>query len=272
MADDRNEFIENGWRQFCIVRPGDHPVLCKFAHVPVNAQDFLLIVTQTCDLVNNIEKEPYFEVACMRPLDRAPSSEYMHGKNSRRLEMTVPIHGADQNYFILPHERFFVPHEVLKNIRPYATISDEKTHDLLIKWITSRYNRAAFPDAFDRRWKKRKKQIEAIIKQLVLVQDIYICLEPFFEIKKGEYEVVILLLMDAEHYDTATNYKQHNELRRKLEDQLIACDGIEAKVTLESNARITVVELQQYKRWDYSHLSYADPDEHEFPGMPAGGN
>ena len=196
----------------------------------------------------------------------------MHGKNSRRLEMIIPIHEVDQNYSIIPHERFFVPHEVLlKNIRPYAAISDETTTNLLIKWITSRYSRAAFPEEFDRRWKKKKhirKQIEAIIKQFVRVQDIYIRLDPFCEIEEGEYKVAILLLMDASHYDTAADYKQHHELRKKLEDQLSACDGIDAEVTLVSNANITIREIQQYKRWDYSYLSYADPDEHEFPGMP----
>lgn len=76
MADDRNDFISNGWRQFCIVRPNDHESLCKLAHVLLNENDLLLVITQTCDLVNTVEKEPFFEVVCLHPLKQEPSNEF----------------------------------------------------------------------------------------------------------------------------------------------------------------------------------------------------
>ena len=269
MADQRNEFIANGWRQFSIIRPSGHRYICQYAkHITINANnDLLLIITQTCDLVSDVDKEPFFEVVLLRPLDRPPGNEFQHGKNARRLELTLEIEGNSQHYFIMPHERFFVRHERIKNIRPYEAIQDKTTTDLLIKWLTNRYSRTAFPDAFDRRWKTRKKQIEGIIKQLLLVQDIYIKLVQFGELIEGEeYEVEILLLMDAKYFDSPETYEKYDRLRKRLEDQFIQCDGINVEsIDLASNAQKTIGEIQGYARWDYSYLSYRDPVNNEFP-------
>lgn len=265
--DERNEFIENGWRQFCIVRPEDHALLCKYAHFDIGSDDLLLIVTQTCDLVNDVEKEPFFEVARLHPLAREPSNDYMHGKNNRRLDLLLNVEGTDRYYSILAYERFFARHELLKEIRPYSVVQEDLKVNLLVKWITSRYNRAAFPDAFDRRWKSRRKQIETILKQLLFVQDLYIRLDPFTEIVEDrEYTVSVLLLMDAVNYDDPVTYTRYDQLRKKLETQFGGCPGIHVEaIEMRSNAEISVKELQTFARWDYSYLSYRDPLNHVGP-------
>lgn len=269
MAGERNTFIENGWRQFCILCPNAHGSLLEHAHIAVEDKDLLLVVTQTCDLVNDISTEPFFEVACLHPLDRAPTNEYLHGRNSRRLELTLEIQGAKQHYYMQAHERFFVRHSILKEkeIVPYDSIQDENTKNLLIKWLIGRYSRPAFPDTFDQRWKRREKQIKKIIKQLELVQDIYIRLDPFNELAEDQaYEITVLLLMDNENFDNPTIYKKYDNLRKKLEDEFVQCSGIKVEsVDLESNVVVTIKTLQEYARWDYSYLSYREPVRHDFP-------
>lgn len=270
MADDRKALIESGWQQFCILCPSDYDSLCELAHIDINPDDLLLVVTQTCDLVSDVKKEPYFEVICLRPLDRPPSGDHLHGKNSRRLELTLDIPGIPQNYwFIQAYERFFVRHEILKDISPIFKIDDDITRNLLIDWITKRYNRTAFPEAFEQRWKERKKQIEGIIRQFELVQDIYIRMEPFGEIDAvEEYKVEIILLMDADDFDNPETHKEYSVLCRQLEDHFNSCAGIDIEViNLRSNADISIKEIQSYKRWDFDYFSYRDPESHAFPNI-----
>lgn len=269
MVGERSRFIANGWRQFCLIRPGDHADLDEHAHISIGPTDWLLVITQTCDLVNDVEKEPFFEVMVVRPIDSSPAPEFQHGKNSRRLEVALDIEGVVRNCGVSIHERFFVRHEILADLHPVETIRNETTKALLTKWLTSRYNRAAFPDAFDRRWKARKKQIEALMKQLYLVKDVYIRLDPFGELgDDSEYGVEICLLMDAKNYDEASVYDQYDALRKQLEDQLARCKGLDVRaVDLVSTAGFTIQELQQYVRWDYSQMSFREPASHVFPAQ-----
>lgn len=268
MTDERNTFIENGWQQFCIIQPNSHTSLLEYAHTNIEDNDLLLVVTQTCDLVNEVDKEPFFEVLPLHPLNQNPSPEYQYAKNSRRIELVLNINDHEQNFYALPFQRFFVRHKILKDISPFATIQDEEPKTHLIKWITNRYNRAAFPDTFDQRWKVRKKQIEKTIKKLQLINDIYIKLSPFTELASDDdkYDLDIILLMDAHSYDDPTIYQNYNQVRQTLENQFSQCAGININsVDLESNASITVKELQEYARWDYSYLSFRDPENHAQP-------
>lgn len=267
MADERDIFKSNGWRQFCILRSCDHESLCEHAHFTPDEQNLLLIISQTCDLVNSTDKEPFIEVACLRPLDRAPSLENSHGKNSRCFELTLTINGSSNHYYLLAHERFFVRHGLLLALKPFAIVNADDVKDELIKWIIARYSRTAFPDSFDLRWKARKKQIEKVIKKLKLVQDIYVRILPFEELDDtADYNLDILLLMDPAHYENPAIYDEYSGFREELEDQFAQCAGITVdSVDLESSAGITVHQLQEYNRWDYSYLSYRSPEEHATP-------
>ena len=198
MEDDRDVFKANGWEQFSILRPTDHKSTREHSHIPVNDGDLLLVVTQTCDLINNVHKEPFFEAICLHLLNKSLSVEHEHARNSRRFELRVDIEGRNNNYYLLAHEKFSIRHEILKEIKPVDNITNGDTKLELIKWLTSRYGRAAFPDSFNNRLKKGLKQVEKIIKELKLVQDIYIKLNPLNEIDDAQdYDLEILLLMDA---------------------------------------------------------------------------
>jgi len=265
VSDERDIFKANGWEQFCVLQPDDHISLLNNAHIKVSENDLLLVITQTCDLINN--KEPFFGVACLRPLDKNISVENEHARNSRRLEFNIILNDEAKDYCIKAHEKFFVDHAILKNIKPFDKIKCKNTKTELVKWLTSRYSRTAFPDTFDQIWNKRKKQIEKVIKKLELVQDIYLKLSPFDEIEKTEeYDLEILLLMDADNFDNKKIHQEYDELRKKLEEQFNKCNGINVElVELESNARISIKVIQEYNRWDYSYLSYRDPEQHDYP-------
>lgn len=267
MANERDAFIENGWKQFCVLRPNDHESLCAHAHIDVDEQNYLLVISQTCDLVNDVEKEPFFEVACLRQLGNEPSPANAHGKNSRRFELSLTINGASDNYFLLAHERFLIKHELLSGLKPFDVIEDSLIKDELIGWITARYSRTAFPDSFVDRLRPQISKIEKSIRKLKLIEGIYVQISSFEELKEDEsYNISIILLMEADDFDDEQKYEQYEILRKEFEEKIGKCEGLELEsVDLVSNAGITVKELQEFAFWDYSYLSYRDPAEHALP-------
>ncbi len=76
----------------------------------------------------------------------------------------------------------------------------------------------------------------------------------------------MILLIDADSYDDPTIYQDYNQIRQTLENQFNQCTGINIdSIDLRSNADISVKELQEYARWDYSYLSFRDPEHHVQP-------
>lgn len=81
-----------------------------------------------------------------------------------------------------------------------------------------------------------------------------------------EYDVDITLLMGHRNYDDPDVYAEYETLRRKLEDQFSGCKGINIQaIELRSDADISLLELEELSRWDYSYLSYREPDQHVEP-------
>ncbi|MCW9038390.1 hypothetical protein, partial [Altibacter sp.] len=194
--------------------------------------------------------------------------EYMGGKNSREIHFQTVLGGETSTFRGLPYERFFIDRQVLNSHSPVDYLTDA-TREMISAWLIKRFSRAAFPDSYDQRWKSRLKQIERTIKRLKFIEDIYIKITPFEEVSDEiEYQVEIYLLMDADDYDNPTIYEEYCTHKQSLEDQFNQCDGIDIQtIDLVSNADITLREIQELKRWDYSYLSYREPDEHVKPAI-----
>lgn len=104
--DERKRLIELGWQQGIILKP-ENDRLKENAHYEINENDLLLIVSQTCDLVQgSFDNEPYFETLCLHPLKNEPDGGYLDGKNSRRLEFSIDPDGTGLcHWYALPYER-----------------------------------------------------------------------------------------------------------------------------------------------------------------------
>lgn len=268
MVDEREDFVKKGWRQFSILLPDPHESLCQFCHFDtIQKQDRLLITSQTCDVVNSVDKEPYIEVACLRLLDRNPETQYEHGRNSRRIELTIFGAVGQESYYILAHERFPIRHALLKTLNPVSGIEDSNMQDNLRNWIVARYERTAFPDYFINRLRVKIQQIEKSIKKLKLVHSIYIKLSSFSELESGnDYSVELLLIMDSQHFEDPIKFEEYAGYRTELENHIEKCTGIVVEsVELTTYDLITVAMLQQYAKWDYSYLSYRDPSANALP-------
>jgi len=267
---NRERLIESGWKQGILLVPNDER-LKENAHYDIPNDARLLIISQTCDLVQgSFDTEPYFEVLCLRPLGREPDGGYLGGKNSRRIEFRLSVSENNiSHWFALPYERHLIDRNLLlDDLRPDFSIEDTQTLQMILSWLSRRYTRTAFPEAFIRRIDARKDSIGRKFSRLnPYVKSVYVQLDPFDELNDGdEYNIEIMLVMDTGKYDDPEQHKECDKIKKQLEDQLNKCAGIIVEdISLESTASVTIEDLKRYREWDYSYLSFREPNDAVLP-------
>jgi hypothetical protein len=268
----RSKLIELGWQQGILFAPNTDERLTKSAHYSIPAEALLLVVSQTCDLVQgDMEREPFFEVLCLYPLDRELRGDCADGKNSRELEFTCQLQGhAAQHWLAYPFKRHLVDRRMLLDHEPQSFLENTHTLTMILNWLARRYTRTAFPEDFVEQINqpKRRKAISKKFSQLnPYISNVYIRLDPFQEISGDEvYEVELILLMDAEKFNNPTLFDNCTVIKNQLEYQLNQCEKIEVTdINIESTSGITFDDLKGFRDWDYSYLSFRDPDKSEMP-------
>ncbi len=267
--DDRERLIELGWRQGVLLKPEDGR-LTENAHYDITEGDLLLIVSQTCDLVQgSFDAEPYFETLCIHPLEREPNGAYLHGKNSRHLEFSIDLEGNGvRHWYALPYERHINNRRILLEGQAPGAPLNPQDLKVILTWLSRRYTRTAFPEEFVKRCKTREKQLSKNFSRLnPLVSDVYIRLGSFEELEEDrDYIIDVMLLMKAADFDDNEKRSRCEQVKKSLEDQINNCPGVVVdSISIESSADLTIEELNGYRLWDYSYLSFRDPDSAATP-------
>jgi len=267
---NRERLIELGWKQG-ILLVSDDELLKGNANYEMPNDTRLLIISQTCDLIQgSFENEPYFEVLCLHPLKQAPNGGYRGGKNSRRIEFSFDLTEDSVNYwYALPYERHLINRKLLLNkLKPSSLFLDEQTLKMILCWLSRRYTRTAFPESFVNRINTRKKQVGGKFSHLNShISNMYVRIYPFTELENyNQYDMEIMLVMDAEKFDNVEQYEQCKNIKNQLEHQLNQCNGINVlDISIDSTASITIEDLKGYLEWDYSYLSFRDPNDAAAP-------
>ena len=266
---NREHLIKSGWKQGILLIPNDER-LKKNAHYEIPDDARLLIVSQTCDLVQgSFEREPYFEALCLHPLNQEPNGGYLGGKNSRRIEFSLDIaKDGIIHWYALPYERHLIERELLLDRQPDSFLHDEQTLKMILRWLSRRYTRIAYPEAFVSRIDTRKGPIGKKFSRLnPHISNVYVHVTPFSELDDDdEYSMEIMLVMNAKAFDDTKQYALCDVIKKQLEDQLGKCDGITVEdISIESTASVTIEDLKGYLEWDYSYLSFRDPDDAAMP-------
>lgn len=168
--DDAEALRISHWRQGYFVKHQDVSEVLGSSIDHVNKRrthhtQSLILLTQDCDLVQNLEKEPFVEfIAGYEVSSHNPS--LFHGKNPRRLQVQAIANDRKQEMLdISIHDRFRIPKQELLRLSPdgdrQLSVRDRK---LLTGWIAKRYTRHAFPDEFNRRLRKSSKRMEKLFK------------------------------------------------------------------------------------------------------------
>ena len=184
VAFDSGAVARRGWRQGTVMGPATASLARKNAPtvLDVRCSDLLIVASHDCDVLNpSIEKEPFVEVLAARQVGEVGPMQ-MLGRNPRTLEFTV----VDGDHLIAlscsAHRRWSVPRELLLEGEPRLTLPYRERR-LVAEWLAKRYIRAAFPSAFDERWRGNLRAWQKLLQRWSeWVQGVYLRLSTLAEL------------------------------------------------------------------------------------------
>ena len=151
---------DTNWRQGHVLPP---EAAARFALT--NAADpgstCVVVITHDCDLANeNLDAEPHVEVIVGRTV-AAASGNYSWGKAPRTLHYPVERDGAPATVELVATEKALLRKSDLAPFEPDPRFNlDGPTLAVLRSWLSARYDRAAFADAFVTRMRETKADIK----------------------------------------------------------------------------------------------------------------
>lgn len=146
----RRLYDENGWYQGCLFRPPTGATYTtnvfdadtssiREERSQFSGDEFLILITQDCDLVANDEDEPYVEgLLC----NEVPADRYPHIGNSYR---AFPL-DSQKKLVVLAAPRVFFDKRILLSLSPQPWAQDEERRQAFIRWLAGRYARPALHD------------------------------------------------------------------------------------------------------------------------------
>ena len=262
---DSDQIANLGWRQGAIL--GGTLATLAGEHAPrpvvVKGADRLVLTSHDCDIVNvSIAKEPVVEVLRMRAasagrVDRQQS----WGRNPRTLQLAIEACEAPVVLSCVSHDRWTIPRALLMRESPAQCLPD-KERRLIAEWLAKRYIRAAFPSAFDQRWRSKQKDWQKLLrKHSEWMQGVYRRLSTLGELPaEAPYRCHLILAVPFLKRGAAGWPSKRVELAEEVQafwDQFepgIECAGVEVLGTDE----ITLADIEPYQRFDADWVSFED--------------
>jgi len=113
----------------------------------IEGATILCILSQDCDIVAEECKEPFIDLLAGRIIQKI-ANNYKNSRNPRYLD--IEIEGKVLRFSI--HDRFRIPKGNLSLVKKETSFRiGLKEKDVIRRWVSRRYLRAAFPDAFNER-------------------------------------------------------------------------------------------------------------------------
>ena len=262
---DSDVLARLGWRQGSILGPKLARLALNYAPATmvVDDADRLIVTSHDCDIVNfSIDKEPVVEVlragiSTGRKVDRRES----WGRNPRTLEIAFDTSSTRAVLTCSVHDRWSIPRELLLQEAPQDRLAD-KERRLVAQWLAKRYIRAAFPTAFDLRWRAKQKDWQKLLQRhSEWLQGVYLRLDTLAELPGGSpYRCHIMLAVPTDKRAGAGWPAKRDELEREVHafwDQCkpeIECSGVDPLGTDE----ITLADIEPYQRFDSDWVSFED--------------
>jgi len=243
----------------------------------VGPDDWLIIISHSCDVRNrnsNPDNEPFVEVLVARkyPEKKADSRE-TYGKSSRRIHFEGEQSGTTVRLVALAYERFRISRFLLVDAPPDgerivghpvpgAPGKLDGTIQTVLAWVTKRYQRQAFPDAFDMAARPAKDAVDGYLKkhaQVILGAWVAWVERPDRTPRfRADFRIVIKSDFVAEDWA-----KQQDALETAFLACWTAAAGIEVDVVAVQARRFSLGEISEggFKKFDKDWISYEfDPD------------
>lgn len=270
-----DEVAEQGWCTGAVVPQGMLPVIAQHltrpgaAAVEVAADHWLVVVSQTCDIVaRTLEAEPFVEILHCKPIKK-PRAQYRDFRSTRILDFR-PNRETHEAVALSAHavaDRYLVPRELFRDQPPDAArhLSGEAAQRIMA-WYALRAGRPSWPDAFVKRIDKDTEDaLEAAIEPLK---------EDIAEVRLGivekddelgddqSYHVAVYFVVDAEIWEGDVEGRAAiNAAFATFVSKLNECDGIEVDQNLSevvSGDEFTWQETRATDEWNFANLSHRE--------------
>lgn len=265
-AFDASAIERHGWRQGAVLGANLAAEARKLAPrgIVFAESDWLVVTSHDCDVVNGrLEKEPTVEVLRASFVQqKKPDKQQVWGRNPREMQLAVDDGaGGSVVLSVKVHERWSMPRELLASEAPHRVL-DDKARRLIAEWLAKRYIRAAFPTAFDARWRSKMKDWTGLLEdQSRWIQGIYLRLSTQTELDDTKpYKVDLIVAVPAASIKDSALAKKKPELETLVEafwkqfGPGIECVGVQVIAT---NA-LTLADIEKYQRFDADWVSFAD--------------
>lgn len=266
---------ETPWRQGCVLKESTATEL-GLAHGSDPECTCVMVISHNCDLANdNLEVEPEVEVIVGRTVDKEDGN-YAWAKAPRTLHLRLKEDGEDQVVELVSTCKVLVPKDVLAAHEPDAAfVLDGRGLSVLREWLSSRYQRAAFPDAFVNRMRcteADRRLAKALREYGANISFVYFkLLGGIVERADGDpYELDVVLVYpegdDAEDAAVAAEQaasKVETVLRARLTDPSVI--RLRSCITL-CESEITIAQSRLLTQWRLEYMTLSADDVQ--PGMP----
>lgn len=275
MPEVGQQIRDAGWTQGDLIGSHDAERLCSSCldHLEVHCTDrtYLAILTQDCDLIRGVDKEPYVELLVLLKLEEDPA-QLARGNSPRLLHLLGdPCDTALTSKCWLEasiHQRFRVRKQELVEVSRSSELRlppDERHR--LKRWLGRRYTREPFPDRFETNLDANSGRVKRLFKsrEAKLVSTVFIRIHNPDE-KQADHRISVILAVPSEHLSNSERRDQVDSFEERLIDVFASRSGISfhcdeadnPDVRTMSEGDLTVAELRVYQRYDIDYRSVDD--------------
>lgn len=263
-----------GWRTGSVLPTSSHEELSSIMEHPglprpeVAPNDWLVVVSQTCDLVAPKEAaEPFVEVLHCGPIPKLRSG-YKEIRSTRYLDFR-PNKEAFPDIVLNAHasrDRYFVPRSHLLTLAPDSErVLSSISVARITAWLSLRYGRPAWPNEVVRRLQPVKKELESILEPLRDdIAEVRVAFAPNDQelAPSDAYQVAVWFVVDEESWLESPEIRASaQEAFRGFVSALKSCDGFSINEEISdvvSGAAFTWQQTKMTDEWNFANLSYLE--------------
>lgn len=265
------------WRQGSILKEEDAQSL---GLVEPDTGELAILISHDCDIPNQTEPDLEFIVGTVVDTEKP---EYLSAQNPRTLHLRLIDEGGQPRYLELTHSRKkFVakgefdsePTEPDSNLRLEP---DDKR--VLKQWLSARYGRPSFPDAFQERLipKVREKMKRAAKQHAEHLIGLFFDLDEDRQEELDDGEPYFLKISvvyraesgpDAREAAEATASRLQEIFNAHFEPPERATDIALAACTAVADTHMTLADIRRVDQWSLEYISLREGENGDF--IPAG--
>jgi len=272
-----DDVAQRGWRTGSVVSaemlPLLQPHLTRHDQPPaqVTADDWLVVVSQTCDIVApKLEAEPFVEVLLCKPIPGKPRKGRRNLESTRYLDFR-PNRETHTGLVLSAHavaDRYVIPRNLLAANEPdQARCLDKIASSRVLAWYALRAGRPSWPNKFCDRIHSATDALKDALDLDLFADDkseVRVAIvEKERELKEGEpYHVAVYFVVDENTWDSDIEGREAiNGAFAKFVSELDACAGVKVNQELSGvipGNEFSWQDTQQTDQWNFANLSHRD--------------